>query len=157
MSLIKGFDRIFLLIAIVSIIPAGLISYEVGREILKEKRIEYKEYVKKIQLDIENELKVLSEDEIKSKARYYVENREDSIEKMVFSEIWEKDPKSVILKHRLKELMIKAPVQYKYPSTFVLATISIFSGLTQAGILYFVLKNTTRLIKWVVDGFKEQK
>lgn len=159
MSLIKGFDRIFLIISILSIIPVFLLLPDIIRETLKKEASEYKNYEINIKKQINNELDRLSDDDV---LKWYNDYSLKSLKDQRFNRDisdyphYTDKPREFYSRIKYKELISKAPTQFKYPTVIEVLGISFILAIVEAIFLFFILKGTTRLIKWVVDGFKDK-
>lgn len=147
MNMLKGFDRIFVIIAILSILPAGIIAFKYGKNLLRKHNPEYWSYREKIEKQVESELGKMTENEMLAEAKernlFYMDKAKGFL-----------SLKNVLHSERRKDLMSNAPNEWLYPSKEYLVMVSILFCLFQAITLFFIMKFIARTIKWVSDGFK---
>jgi hypothetical protein len=158
MSIIKGFDRIFLIISIFSIMPVLYLTPNFVARKLAAENIEYRDYVRKIKNDIKN----VSDEEVKKWKDDYCRKESEDFKKTgriipnsPGDPSCSDNPRELYSYHKYRELISKAPLRFKSVPASKVLSISFILAIVEAAILFVILKGTTRLIKWVVNGFSD--
>jgi len=147
-DLIKGFDRIAMVIAIIAIIP----SFIIGMDITKDKfRILLPEY-KAWEIKFENRKKWLIENS-KLEHNDFKSERNDWLANYIEGfNVGDKQYQTI--------KAMEPRNKYKYPSNFEGIMVSIVFALLSFAIMLFGIRGLTRAIKllylWILEGFEEK-
>ena len=138
MNTIKGMVRIALVLAIIAIVPGflgGWIIYQ------SEETIELKSLDKKILTPEEFDKRLTKQ----SASDFLDEKPRDLIEEM------RKDPSGILYKSGIRQ------VEYHYPPNWQCTIAGVIGSIVAFLIVFFGISGITRVLLWIVVGFKDQK
>lgn len=160
MNLVKGFDRMALVIALIALIPDFFLGVEFCDEFLKTKSHEYKVWEKKYiqrKMELENEIKALSESELLSRVNELKQRPHKNWLFNISVSGYERNAQDYYVDWHLYNLDLEKPskrYRYIYPSRLQTILGSIIFSLFTSFILLLFLRGLIRGVRWMVKGFK---
>ena len=147
MDIIKGLDRIALILAIIAIVPGFAIGFFGVNEMFKSVTPEYKAWEIRFE-DKRRELEKRYSEEVN---KYFGENNRE-LKHFPLSSLWVDEP--------LRMIEEEAPSIFKYPPIWQRTIGGIFFAPLSFVVVLFGFRGMTRGIKWfslwIIDGFKNK-
>jgi len=138
MNVIRGMDRIALVLGIVAILPGFFLGEQIVHEEFRTVTLEYKLWEKK------------HNDRIN-----YLNDKAKKLGKRVsplkeFLGAWADDP-------ILQDLRERKPPKYQYPPPWQRIIGGLIIALLSFLVVLFTIRGMTRGVKWIFDGFRDEK
>ncbi len=157
MNIIRGLDRIALVLAILAIVPGFFLAGRTSYEGLKDLSPEYKEWRKEFNKRVEY-LKQKMEKPEKRRVPYFPSYSASSLDTYYYYDLREYYEWDDIT---LKNIWAKRPQTYKYPHPSQTISIGIVGAVLSFMVVLFGIRGTSRGIKrfslWIIEGFREEK